>query len=525
MRALLWRVGRYALWEHGSLTAALAFALGMRLKLLQWWNPFPFGDVFNFVQIARSMMTLSYPVDEKRLPFYPLLILVTHTSLPGTSWESSAIGVAIAMSLLALALFYAIGRTLGITKAPLVAGVLVLAPFQPFLAYSIRGYADTTFVALLLAAILAALHLPKRWSVWTLGPILGLLCLTRYEGVAAAAVLLLVSFFRLRTFRPRGLVVFLFVLTLLPYAWLASRSGRSILPTAYLRQAAAEEGGYGATSLREVWVNTGEVWKRLGLSALWRTPKWFIGEVRDDALGSHKSITDFLSGSRSAVSVLAIPGIAYLLLRRRFRDVLTVALPFFAVSLPIAWWSPLLRYDAFLFPLMVLAAAAGLHAFLRVLARATHDGGWGRVVRFGAAAGIVGIAFFVWSVGSLNETYNNIKKSRHRELGFYRALQYAERLPAGTVAFERRLAITETYFGERAVYAEEFLTKDLDTAARWAALRKRGVTYVVVSFNKPSPLAFFAAGYTGVSIEELQRYAFEQGDHDISEAAVYRLEF
>src|SRR5262245_29411539 len=88
--------------NHHAITVLVAAALFIRLALLTWWRAFPFGDVFNYVGIAQALTHFSYPVLDKRLPFYPLLILIVHTLTPWWSWESAAIAIAIIMSLVAL---------------------------------------------------------------------------------------------------------------------------------------------------------------------------------------------------------------------------------------------------------------------------------------------------------------------------------------------------------------------------------------------------------------------------------------
>lgn len=525
VRAFVGRVLRVSLWEHGGLTAVLLTSLGIRLWLLRWWDTFPFGDVFNFVSIARALGEWDYPIHEKRLPFYPLLIFLVHTVLPAVRWETIAIGIAVAMSLVALALLYAVGRTLHLQKTPLLVAVLLVASFQPFLAYSIRGYADTTFLALFLGSLLAVLRARTLRGRVLIGVLLGLLALTRYEGVVAGLVLFVLLAFRERAQLARLLPVSAaLVLTLLPYVILALHVGRSLLPEAYLTEAASAEEGYGAATFAEFAERYAGIWRRLGLFEVWRTPLGLLRSAREDFLGLHRPLTDLLREPRSAAALLAIPGFLFLFSRRRLLDVATVLLPFFAVAAAIAWYATYVRYHAFLFPLMALAAGAGVHAASAILRRGTV-GPSGTGLRRGLGIAAVLFAGLVWFLGFTQETQESLRKSRFRGLGYYRAFQYAETLP-GIVAFENRLGITEAYFGERAVYAPELFPPEAGDRDRGEALRARGVAVVVAqpSLHR-SALAFLSRPPADITVEELARFAIEQGNHDVDVAVVYRVHF
>lgn len=522
VRASVVRLLHFVAVEHGALTVILLVSLGVRLWLLRWWEAFPFGDVFNFVRIARELAHGSYPVDEKRLPFYPLLILLVHQGAPWLRWETIAIGLAIVMSLAALGLLYAICRALRIGLVPSLVAVLLLSSFPPFLSYSIRGYADTTLLALVLAAILTALRARTFRGAALLGFFLGAAILTRYEGVAAAGVLLPLFALRARRMRSIGAAFAVLALTILPYVVVARASGRSLLPATYLTQAARAGEGYGASSVAEFWDRYTTLWRRLGLFELWRTPAGVFRNAREDFLGLHRPLVDLVREPRSATALLAIPGFFWLFLRRqRAWATLLVSAPFFAVAVPIAWWAPQVRYHALLYPLMAFAAAAGVHAFGVGLSRATA-GRSGRAVRGGAAAGLLLVASLVWLLSFTQQTLDGLRKSRFRELGTYRALHYVRTLP-GVVAFEERRVIIETYFGDRAVYASELFSKQAEVPERWLTLKNERVAFVVASGRVSSPYRFLLAGSPDVRVDEIARYVVEQGNHDLDEALVYRL--
>ncbi|MDP3685500.1 MAG: glycosyltransferase family 39 protein [bacterium] len=525
MRAVAGRIGRFVAIEHGGLTAVLVLSLAVRLWLLRWWSPFPFGDVFNFVRIAQGLAEWNYPIHEKRLPFYPFLIFVAHTLFPWLHWETIAIGLALVLSVVALALLYAIARTVRLSKVAALVTVLLTAAFPPFLSYSIRGYADTTLLVLVLAAILVGLQSATWRGGALLGFLLGAASLTRYEGAFAAMVLIGLHAVRARA-RVRRLVpvVVALVLTLLPYVLLARSVGRSLLPAAYIAEASASGSGYGVSSAREVGERFVLLWQRLGLFEAWRTPLGLLRSAREDFLGLHRPLVDLFVEPRSAAALLAIPGFLFLVWRRRLLDVCTVLLPFFAMAVPIAWYALYVRYEAFLFPLLALAAGAGVHAGFLVFHRAT-EGPHGRALRASVGAALLLFASFVWFLGFTQETQESLRKSRFRELGYYRALQYVETLP-GIVAFAERRGITEAYFGTRAVYAPELFARSAGDDAHWKALRASSVVVVLAQpAKRPTAFGFITHPPADVRVEEVARFVVEQGNHDLDEAIVYRLHF
>ncbi len=518
--AVLRVVGR-AVQRHAGLVCVLIAALWVRLWLLRWWDTFPFGDVFNFVRIAQELAQGNYPVDEKRMPFYPLLILLVHGVGRGLRWETAAIGIAITSSLVVLLLLYALGRTLRVRKTALLVILLLVSSFPPFLSYAIRGYADTTLLALVLGALLAALRTRSARGGALTGVLLGLTILTRTEGALAAAALGIALLVRWRS-KPRIVLAAgaAGILTVLPYVGLAGATGRSLLPTAYLEEARAD-GAYGAASLRELGERLSLLWTRLGLFEAWRTPVALLRTLRTDVYVLPRQLSDLLREPRSATALLAIPGLLFLLARRRVSDVLLVVLPFAALSLAIAWYATYGRYDALVYPLMAFAAGVGVHAAAAVLRRATV-GPWGWALRRGLGGVLLFAAVFVWFLGFTQETQESLKKSRFRELAYYRAVHAARVFP-GIVAFEERRAITEAYFGDRAAYAGEFLSPGVDARDRWRASRSADVAVVVAQPRRSSAFAFLAEPPPGVRVEEAARFTVEQGNHDIDEAVVYRI--
>lgn len=512
------------LHQHIGLVVLLSAALITRLWLLWWWNPFPFGDVFNFVRIAQELGHGLYVIEDKRLPFYPFLILVAHWLAPAARYEVVAIGISLIASLVVLGLVYAIARQLHFRRAAALVGVAVMASFEPFLQYSIRGYADTTFSALLLAAILGVLWLPRRGVAAALGVGLGALALTRYEGVLAGLVLFGLAVVRLRQqWRAIAVMALAGILTILPYVIVAQRSGRSLSPAAYLAETANPEEGYGVATFGEFWINYRDLWQRVGLLEFWDGPKVLIGELRDAPLGVHTLLVQQLAHPRYGAAWLALLGVVWLVWRRPGRDWLTLVLPYLAVAVPIAWYAPYRRYDALIYPAVTLAAVAGSHALLALLWRGTRDDRTGAVVRAGAVGALLFTSVAVWMLHSTHDTRDNLRKSRHRELAYYQAVLAARDVP-GVVAFDAPRAITDTYFATRGVYAEAVFTKNLaDPLARAQRLRELGVAYIVTVDNRSSPYAFLFDRSDLATLEEISHFEVTQGNGEENKQSIFKV--
>lgn len=506
------------LWDHVGIIAVAVMSLIVRTLLLRWWSPFPFGDVFNFVAIARALAQGMYPVADKRLPFYPLLILTVHSLAPYLNWETVAIGIAMTMSIVAIVLLYVLALSLGLKKIPALVGALLFASYQPFLSYSIRGYADTTMIALVLAALLIVLHLNKKAMPWILGLVLGALALTRYEGAVAVIALVPFIIWQLRRHLMRLLpIIGVLLIIITPYVVIAYHSGRSVLPTTYLQQGSEEGQGYGADSWHEFTDRYYEIGQRLGVFALWQLP-WAVAKTSyENTLAVPNQLSMVMADGASMAVVFALVGFVYLLWHRRFFALLMLCATFMAIAIPIAWWAPYIRYDAFLFPLIVLLAAAGVNALWMLPA--------GKTLRLVIASVLLFVATAVWMLGATQQTQNLLRKTQYRDLALYQAIQ-AARQTDGSIAFETRNGLIDTYFGKRAIYADELFNKATDTAQRWQYLRDHDVRYALAKPNTTTrSLSFLFAAPPGIRLTEVGRWQVIQGDHDINEFVLYAINY
>jgi len=508
-RRWLWRL----CLNHGGLLAVLGVALVFRLIYLQWFKAFPPGDVFNFINIARSLPQGQYPLGEKRLPFYPVLLLAARTFF---DWELAAIVVAVSASLASLIFLYGIGRSLGLSKTALAAGLLLFQSQPFFLIASGRGYADTTLIALVLGSLLALFRTRTWRGALVTGFLLGAAALTRYEGLAAALAIFLLSF-ALPLRRSRALPIVslgMFLLTLAPYAVVAVLNDRPVFGTGYLAEAAATTYGSNAREIRE---NAVIIWKRAGLIGSWNIPRDMVREILESPLNTPRVIAGYVTDPALALGFFATIGALLLFFSKKWRKLLFLLFGYAAATIPPAWYEPYPRYDIFVLPLAVILFAAGLTGMQRILAWGTN-GIQGKVVRILAGLGMLSVVAGFWMMGFAAQVRTQQQKHNGQAYAFYQAIHAARRLH-GTIAFEKEPDIIHLYFGGRAVFLQRLVKQGQKTQEILSTLRQTGVTTLVLRAEEAERYPFLE----DPSIQLVQSFAWEQGNRDIDRAAIYRL--
>lgn len=463
---------------HWGLVTLLGLTLGHRIAFFRWWKAFPGGDTYNFILIAQELLKGSYPVAEKRLPFYPALIALTHAV---ADWEYAAILVALAASLVSVALLYALGRTLGLSPIALVIG---LAPFQviaPFLFQSVRGYADTTFIALMLGALLAFLRTRSRRGAIVTGVLFALTSLTRFEGAFLVALLPVLA---LLYWRPRRLLLpalAAIAVCWLPFALLFTSVGRPVLPVEYF--ADAEATPFGVTTGKEFLRNYGELWKSVGFDRAWKEPRRILRDIATLAGEAWPArLRSFVTDPKELPSLFLLAGIVFLL-RKRLSVLAPIVLLFLILAVPIAWWGVRQRFLIVLYPLFFLCIAAGIEECARWLRYMTKR--WPLAERLTprmAALILLSLSLGPWTMHTAAEAREVYQKNRGTDYAYYQAIQAAQALP-GTIAFEHRSSIVLALFGEkdegRAVFAETHLNTPV-SSEQWEELKKWDARYVVI---------------------------------------------
>lgn len=466
-------------WSHVGLLLVLGVAVVDRILFLRWWKAFPGGDTYNFILGAQELLRGSYPIAEKRLPFYPLLIAGAHGIL---DWETAALAVALTASFVSIVLLYALGRTLRISKTALVVALLPFQAIAPFLFQSIRGYADTTFVALMLGALVVFQTLRTRRAAWGLGVLLAAACLTRPEGIAFAITVLL-----LLTLGPRRrLVIPAFAVVLLflgSFAVFSLHVGRPLAPREYLLDAEVSE--FGVTSTRAFAENYGALWQAVGTDRLWGEPLRLLRDTTATTMSMFpQRVWSFLTDPKEAPSLLLLAGLIFLLCKRRLAF-LAILLPFLALAIPIAWWGVRQRFLIVLYPLPFLVLAAGAHTLMRSrVGRIRHMGPIGPIGPISLlGALLLALSLGFWSRHTAAEAREVQAKNWGKDYAYYQAIEAARTLP-GVIAFERRSSIVLALFGEvdnhgRAIFADVHLNTP-HSEEQWATLAQNGTQYIVI---------------------------------------------
>ncbi|TSC72860.1 MAG: hypothetical protein G01um101438_259 [Parcubacteria group bacterium Gr01-1014_38] len=476
--ALVGAGGARFLRRHGGLFVVLGLALAHRIAFFRWWKAFPGGDTYNFILIAQELLKGSYPVAEKRLPVYPALIALAHTVF---DWEGAAIAVAMIASLVAIALLYFLGRTLGLSNVALVVG---LAPFQavaPFLFQSVRGYADTTFIALFLGALLAFLRTRTRRGAIGTGVLFALASLARFEGVFLLALFPLLA---LVYWKPRSLMkpaLAAAVVCWLPFALLFTRVGRPLLPVEYF--ADAEATPFGVTTLADFSKNYAAIWTSVGVDRLWGEPPRILRDIATlEARAWPARLRSFFTDPKEFPSLLLLAGIVFLA-RRHLRRFLLILLPFLFLAVPIAWWGVRQRFLVMLYPVLFLVLAAGVQAAIQTVRQVSFR--WPRASRAApmvAGVLLLGLSLGPWTAHTAAEAREVQQKNLGTDYAYYQAIQAARALP-GTIAFEHRSSIVLALFGEkdegRAVFAETHLNTP-SGQEQWQELQRWDVRYIVI---------------------------------------------
>lgn len=505
--------------EHPGLLFALGVALASRLVYLQWFKVFPPGDVFNFINIARGLLEGIYPDRERRLPFYPALILLGRLV---ADWEPAALGVALAASLVGLVAIYALGRTLGVSKLALTAFLLVFQTQYQLLTASGRAYADTTMFALIPLTLLALLRSRTWRGAVATGLLAGAAAQTRYEGLAMAAVLLPLWFAFPRGLKRRLPLIAAGVslLSLVPYFLLAANNRHPPYGAGYVVEAEGRS-GYGSGNAREFFESFLGIWQRQGLLGAWRIPLAIVEEIRADPFATPRILAARLREPGEPIAILALLGILPFLRRGRWHGLLFPAAATAAATVPPAWFNPYPRYDIVVIPLIILLAASGVSVLQRLLTRATAAGGRaGTSVRWFAGAGLAVVTLGFWLPAFAETVRNRQLKHNGRDYAYYQAIHAARQLP-GEIGFDRGPDIVWLYFPHRAVNLNEVPAQGETAAEAVARMRAAGVRYLVLP--KPGEKPAQAELIARPELLLVQSFEWLQGNRDTSRAAIYEV--
>lgn len=336
----------YILLEACIILSLVGAVAGERTIIASQRRIMPAGDVFNFQSIARNIRYFDYPIHEKRLPGYPLTLLI------GTELGFDPTLTGIAVSIMASAgttvVLYLLGRYFKWPRLPLAA-VLLLTSVAPQLTINgVRPLADSYFLFLIVLSVymVTAARATKAWAIWT-GLIIALMVFTRYEGGPTAILLLLLLRFKMpwRLVGIASLPLLIAGVVWLPvwrhvngslsefgYAKDAKQNASiETLPADYMK--IVDSSGFGkAWTIADLWSNDKQVRTEAGL--LFSAPEWWL-------------------------SVLASFGFIWIIISLRKKAApLLVAFILYPV-LP-AWWFTYSRYVAPMTAFYYFCMAAGV---------------------------------------------------------------------------------------------------------------------------------------------------------------------
>ena len=181
-----WQMGLYV----SCLLIIFCLTVGVRMSISQGLKGVSGGDAYNYLSITKQITELKNPFAvEKRLPGWPLLLVPAYLSEIDDIWWMrflsilSAGGSAVMVALLA--------KKLRLPWSVQAAAPILLSWQKDFFLTSLRPEPYTFYTFLLLLALWLYLSLEHKWAQWGLSITLGFAAMTRQEGLALAAILVL----------------------------------------------------------------------------------------------------------------------------------------------------------------------------------------------------------------------------------------------------------------------------------------------------------------------------------------------
>ena len=185
---LSWRLPRVrGSWPFlGALVCGLTF-LAMRLSEVGSMRYHP-GDTFNYLALAQAITEGRDPFYEKRLPFYPLLLIPGHLGLMDPVLWGQLVSVFAGAA--TVVLVYLLGRGLRLTPLASLLAAAFLAVNAALGGVSLRALANAPYAAMVVLSAWLYTRVQGWRSAALLGLALGATAMTRHEGFLVAGVLL-----------------------------------------------------------------------------------------------------------------------------------------------------------------------------------------------------------------------------------------------------------------------------------------------------------------------------------------------
>ncbi|MEK7499656.1 MAG: hypothetical protein AAB649_03550, partial [Patescibacteria group bacterium] len=333
--------------------------LAVRIPIAAERKIMPAGDAYNFQHIASYIQFGKYPSKEKRLPAYPIFILIGRSI--GFDPILTSIGISIIASTGTIVALYVLGRVFNFNRAALV-GFLGLAIFDPLLINNaVRPLADGLFVFFVaLTYLLVAFFLQNptqatsRLRILT-SIIITFLMFTRYEGFLIAALTAPFLFIKL-PWKQVAIMAALPIIAVMLWIPAYKSIHGSITGLSYVTDATNPNGGFGELALLPD--NFGRLMNGAGWKRVWSYPI----EIFEQGV-SLQTIGMLLTTPNWWVGVLSVIGLVYIVVAFGFSG-FTILLSALGYALLLSWWWVYSRYVAPLSILFYFGAAGGFSVLL-----------------------------------------------------------------------------------------------------------------------------------------------------------------
>lgn len=332
--------------------------LVVRIEMANIHTQMPAGDTFNFINAGQYLAHFDYPKDERRLPFYPLLIrLFSYYFDPVTV----AVFVSIISSALLIVVLYAIARALQISNFAFFI-LIPLAIVDPFLSIlAVRPLADSLSVLLIFLCIAIVLwSKPKYlWSFVT-ATVFSATILTRYENIPIIILLAVYLFFIWRKeWRMIVITITISFALISPWLMLSYRVFGTPFHNAYTDSIQDTNDSWGSATMPQVITNLRTILENARFGDAWA----ILLHAQSNPLEDSNKYYYGLLEPRWIFSIIALIGFFWIVVSQKF-----VAFPVIAslilFLLTYAWWGPTFRFTAPIAPWFLLCFASGISFLL-----------------------------------------------------------------------------------------------------------------------------------------------------------------
>lgn len=417
-------------------------SVGVRVPIATERKIMPAGDAFNFQHIASQISVGQYPSKEKRLPTYPIFILIGRSV--GFDPIQTSVGISILASGGTTVCLYLLGRRFMLHRVALLA-FLGLSLFDPLLIINgVRPLADGLFVFLTMLLLLLAtitMQEPRRRMVllYSLGMVAALLMFTRYEGFLIAGIVIVLLWTKLSWKKVLLVAVTPIAASLLWVpVYLHVHGSWNGLP--YITDATASHGGFGEAS--QILPNLDRMANGAGWKRVWAYPIEVFGEYPPSEASKM-----LITSPNWWVGVFALLGVAWIVVKGRWSG-LTIVSVGVGYALLLAWWWVYSRYVAPLSALFYFTAAAGASAAISMLFLAVRQ----RRARLFAPAlyllTTIGFGYILYTEAPIlhQRTLSQAWENNRKGYAYYRAMK--ELLPVTeNILFVNDQAVSTLFFG------------------------------------------------------------------------------